>query len=118
MLFRSLSAISVFGEEVGIRLLLASSILILISLMGSIILASIKFFTSLAPPGWVTTAISVVLIVLFNGFILSLIFIFIILKSRDSFSFLPLRDYKYYIIGIVNNQFNPQVDDLEEVNDY
>jgi hypothetical protein len=40
---------------------------------------------------------ALMLMLFFVGFLLTLIFVFIILQSRSGTSFLPLRDYSYYI---------------------
>lgn len=117
LVIHGLSAISVFGEEVGVRLLFAASILMLITLVGFVTVVAIRFFTPLAIPGWATSAAGGFLTIFLNVFLLSLIFVIIVLQSRNNSSFLPLRDYKYYITGIINGQFSPQVDNLEANDD-
>lgn len=117
LVIHGLSAISVFGEEVGVRLLFAVSVLMLTTLVGFVTVVAIKFFTPLAIPGWATSAAGGFLTIFLNAFLLSLVFVFIVLQSRNSSSFLPLRDYKYYITGLVNSQFRPQVHNLEANDD-
>jgi hypothetical protein len=94
LVIHGLSAMSVFGEEVGVRLLFAASILMLITLVGFVTVVAIRFFTPLAIPGWATSAAGGFLTIFLNAFLLSLIFVIIVLQSRNNSSFLPLRDYK------------------------
>lgn len=93
-----LSAISVYGDIVGVRLLIATSILILLSIIGILTALTIKFTTTLAIPGWTTYVVALFLIILMQGVILSLFFIFIVLSGRNNASFLPQRDYHYFIL--------------------
>ena len=93
-----LGAISVHGEVVGVRLLMATSLLILFSLAGIAVVVSIKIFTTLAIPGWATYVGASLLIILIQAVSISLFFVFIILSSRNNYSFLPMRDFSNFIL--------------------
>jgi hypothetical protein len=95
-----LSAISVYGEVVGIRLLIATLLLMTASIIGIAVAVTIKFTTTLAIPGWTTYVVALLLIILMQAISLSLFFIFIVLSGRNNYSFMPLRDYHYFISGI------------------
>ena len=92
-----LSAISVYGDTVGVRLLLGTSILILLSLVGVLIVAGVRIFTDLGIPGWATYVIALLLIILMQAVTLSLFFIFLVLNNRNNAGFLPAKDYQYFI---------------------
>jgi glycosyltransferase involved in cell wall biosynthesis len=92
-----LSAISVYGDTVGVRLLLGTSILILLSLVGVLIVAGVRIFTDLAIPGWATYVSALLLIILMQAVVLSLFFIFLVLNNRNNAGFLPAKDYQYFI---------------------
>lgn len=92
-----LSAISVYGDIVGVRLLIATSLLIVFAVAVIATAIIIRFTTQLAIPGWTTYVVALFLIILMQGVVLSLFFIFIILSGRDNFNFLPLRDYHHFI---------------------
>jgi hypothetical protein len=92
-----LSAISVFSDIVGLRLLLASSLLAVVATIGLIVVTGIRFATPLAIPGWATTAAGVLLVVLLQALLLSFIFVFIVLLGRNTIGFLPIRDYSFFI---------------------
>jgi glycosyltransferase involved in cell wall biosynthesis len=92
-----LSAISVYGDIAGVRLLLATCGLIFLSLIGISVVVVIRLITDLAIPGWATYVVALLLIILMQAVTLSLFFIFLVLNNRDNASFLPERDYKYFI---------------------
>ena len=92
-----LSAISVFGEIMGTRVLIFVFIvtLLLTSLLFAIFL--VRFFTDLAIPGWATYSAGLVIIIIFQIFTVAGGFLFFILNSRNNLGFIPLRDYKFFI---------------------
>jgi len=100
LVVHGLSAISVFGEKVGVRLLIASSIMIVVFLLLLVAVLGVRVFTLLAIPGWATSAVGLILVVLFQMMIMSIIFIFITLNGRQGTNFLPIRDYSYFISSL------------------
>lgn len=92
-----LSAISVYGDTVGVRLLLGTCILIALSVIGVLIVTGVRLLTDLAIPGWATYVIALLLIILMQAVTLSLFFIFLILNNRNSAGFLPAKDYQFFI---------------------
>jgi polyisoprenyl-phosphate glycosyltransferase len=95
-----LSAISVFGEQVNTRLLLGTGIAGGLTLLAATAAVGLRCITGVAIPDWAAYALGLLAIVCLNGLLLSLIFSVSILQSRSNTSFLPLRDYKYYISGV------------------
>ena len=92
-----LSAMSVYGETIGVRLLLATLVMI-----GAVLLAlgatlAIRLTTDLAIPGWATTAFGVLLIVLLQATLFLFVFSFMVLAGRGAASFLPNRDYIHFV---------------------
>jgi glycosyltransferase involved in cell wall biosynthesis len=92
-----LSAISVYGDVVGVRLLIATSVLIVLAIIAIATAVTIRFTTTLAIPGWATNVVALFLIILIQAVILSLFFIFVVLIGRNNSGFLPLRDYPHFI---------------------
>lgn len=92
-----LSAISVYGDIAGVRLLLGTCGLIFLSIIGISLVVFVRIVTDLAIPGWATYVVALLLIILMQAVTLSLFFIFLVLNNRDNASFLPERDYKYFI---------------------
>jgi hypothetical protein len=92
-----LSAISVHSDVVGVRLLVVSAMLALLT-AGAIVLAVIvRLTTNLAIPGWATTTVGLLLILLVQAVIAAFVFSFMILASRHGSPFLPRRDYSFFI---------------------
>jgi len=92
-----LSAMSVFAEVVGVRLLVATSVLSCIALAGLIAVLAIRLGTGLAIPGWASMVAGCLMIILLQACIMSLIFVFVSLQWRNNLTFLPLRDYRYFL---------------------
>jgi hypothetical protein len=92
-----MSAVSVFGEKVAVRLLCFIGLLITLTLAGLAATVLIKFFTDLAIPGWATNLTGILGIVLLNLLLLTMFSVILLLNSRDRLSFLPLRDWQYFV---------------------
>jgi glycosyltransferase involved in cell wall biosynthesis len=97
LVVHGMSAISVFGETVAVRLLCFIGLLIILTLTGLAATVLIKFFTDLAIPGWATNLTGILGIVLLNLLLLAIFSVILLLNSRDRLSFLPLRDWKYFV---------------------
>lgn len=97
LVIHGLSAMSVYGDRIGVRLLTATGLAMGVMLFALLSLLAIKFIAGVAVSKWIAYSIVVVLIVLAQMLAIALVFVFIVLAGRDSTSFLPLRDYHYYI---------------------
>lgn len=95
-----LSAISVQADIVGVRLLVASCLLIFFTIISIIVVISIKFTTDLAIPGWTSYTVALLFIITMQALMLSISLIFVVLVGRNNTSFLPQRDYHYFILGL------------------
>jgi glycosyltransferase involved in cell wall biosynthesis len=95
-----LAAISVYGEIVGVRLLVLACLLVLFALAGIVSAVVVRLATSWAIPGWATSAVGILLVVLLMGIMLAFLFSFIILVGRQGLTFLPTRDYVHFIKGV------------------
>ena len=97
LMVHGMSAVSVFGETVAVRLLCFIGLLISLTIAGLAGTVLIKFFTDLAIPGWATNLTGILGIVLLNLFLLATFSVILMLNSRDRLSFLPLRDWQYFV---------------------
>jgi len=95
-----LSAISVYGDTVGVRLLVATCLFILLTIILLFLVIAIKLTTSLAIPGWTSYVAALFFVMMLQGAMLSAFFIFVILSARNSSSFLPNRDYHYFVLRL------------------
>lgn len=93
-----LSAISVFGEVVGIRILCSAGLVMIAGLVGLGVVVGIRLWTDLAIPGWATNAAGLLGLLMLNMFLFMTVATLFLLQSRDRYSFLPARDYEYYVL--------------------
>ena len=92
-----ISAISVFGDVVGVRILIGSMAGSLMALFGILAVFAIRFFTDMAIPGWATYASGVLAIILVQFITMAISFTFIMLSNRTNLSFVPLRDHSLFV---------------------
>lgn len=95
-----LSAISVFSAVVGVRLLLASLCLsgVVVALILGLLAASLA--AGFGIPGWAACLGALLLTLLAQVMLLSFGLVFFILSGRNRLSFLPIRDYAYFIQSV------------------
>lgn len=100
LVIHGLSALSVYGDIIGVRLLLSTLVLIMLTLCCLAATVVVRFTTTLAIPGWATSAFGSLLLLLFQSVILCFAFSFMILNGRQGATFLPCRDYAYYVKSV------------------
>jgi polyisoprenyl-phosphate glycosyltransferase len=100
LVVHGLSAMAVFGDRIGVRLLIVVSAGMALAGGALIGVFGIRLFTNLAIPGWATYASGILLVILIQMLLVILVFAFGILSARDNASFIPSRDYLYLTGGI------------------
>jgi len=95
-----LSAISVFGDVVGVRLMIASLAASLLAGAGILVVIAIRFFTDLAVPGWATYAAGMLIVIMIQLIATATSFTFFTLSNRTDLGFIPLRDYSLFVEGV------------------
>jgi hypothetical protein len=92
-----LSAMSVFGDRIGVRLLIATSMLtVLVTCAGAVLLGwQVVFGGELTD--WGLFAAVAMLLLVFLLLATSMAFVFIILAGRNNAGFLPFRDFSHYV---------------------
>jgi len=96
LLLHGMSALSVYGDVIGVRLLVAASTL-LTAISGGLIASM------LLRPGEAGLAMILAGILLFLTFqvaVVSSILVFSVLSGRANLTFLPIRDYRYFIADV------------------
>lgn len=104
LLLHGLGAIGVFIDTIASRLLIFSLVMIAISVVAIIVIVFIKLFTTKAIPGWATAALSSMLIVLLQSFLLSLFTIFLYLLFQGQRKFIPALHYMDYVRSVQNQE--------------
>jgi hypothetical protein len=96
LMIHGLSAMSLYSDIVGTRLLIAVVALIALDLfgIGGLLLAG---FAAGAIPAWATTAVGISAVVLLQALTFALALAFLILSGRSGASFLPLRDCPLFV---------------------
>jgi hypothetical protein len=92
-----LSAISVYGDVVGVRLLVLSVFLAAVMLTGIVIAMIVRLTTEWAVPGWATSTVGLLMNLLGQAVMAAFVFSFMILSSRHGSPFLPRRDYSFFV---------------------
>ncbi len=100
LVVHGLTAISIYGDVVGVRLLISTVLLMLAAVVGMFVTVAVRLFTSLAIPGWATYLSASLLVIALQALVLSLFFVFLILNSRNSASFLPVRDFLPFVFRL------------------
>lgn len=97
LVMHGLSAISVFNEFIGIKMLSLLFRMIVIVVISLSFVISIRLFTDFAIPGWSSTVGLALVIILIQLMSISLSFVFQLLGSRSQNEFVPIRDYHVFI---------------------
>lgn len=92
-----MGAMSVFADRIGVRALAVSAALVILFAIGMVMAVGIRYFTTLAIPGWATTAVGILAILLMQSLLLSLVFTFLIHLGRAGSGFLPVRDADWFV---------------------
>jgi polyisoprenyl-phosphate glycosyltransferase len=92
-----LSAISVFADVVGVRLLIASLTGFLLAGAGIALVVAVALFTNRTMPAWAIYAAGTLAIILIQCLTIAVSFTFFMLSSRTNMGFIPLRDHALFI---------------------
>lgn len=97
LVVHGLSAISLYSDIIGVRLLMVSMSLGVLTAFAMAVTLLVGALTSVALPSWTATIFGILLLILFQSVLFSILFSFIILGGRQGSSFLPCRDYGWYV---------------------
>jgi hypothetical protein len=97
LIAHGIAGIATFHETVACRILIANGIVLglLLAMLAAII--GIKLGTTWAIPGWTTLAVGLTSVLFTQLVAISFSLVFSLISSRGSASFLPRRDYRFYI---------------------
>jgi glycosyltransferase involved in cell wall biosynthesis len=92
-----LSAIAVFADRVGVRVLIASIVAFCATLL--VIAAALGrwVLTGHAPPIWLPIVAGVVVLVVLQAGVAASLFVLHVLSTRAGSTFIPARDYRFFI---------------------
>jgi hypothetical protein len=84
LVLHGLGAISVFSENVFVRILLFSSVVFACALLGGGTVLAIRVSTDLAFPNWATTALGFAFLISFQAVMTPIMIAFLLLNSRSA----------------------------------
>ncbi len=100
LVMHGLSAISVFSDIVGVRLVVSTLLVMLVSIALMGVVVGVRLFTDEAIPGWATSAFGLLAIVLGQAFLVMLVISFIVLGNRSQVNVIPLTDTQVFVDGV------------------
>lgn len=92
-----LSGILVFGDIVGLRAVIAAVFLITFCVFLLLGLLYLKFFTTLAIPGWTSYLTVLIISVMLQILTITLVFTFIFMNSTAYSAIAPIKNFKTFI---------------------
>jgi hypothetical protein len=108
-----LSAMSVFGDVVGVRLMIGSLAGSVMAALGILLVVMVRLFTNQAIPGWATYTIGALSIILMQCITIATSFTFIVLSNRANLGFVPLRDYSLFVQDCIDIYCHEECVDIE-----
>jgi glycosyltransferase involved in cell wall biosynthesis len=99
LVVHGLSALSVFSHIIGVRLLVMSALLMLAAALG----LSVSWFwegTQAGSSHWLSDISAWLLTALVKAAILGSAFVLLVLSSRQGTTFIPKRDYRYFVASV------------------
>lgn len=97
LVLHGLSAVSVFAETVSVRLILAVLVLIVFLAEGLAGVLAVRWATGLPIPDWAIIGSGLLLVAVMQMLTVAVGLSLLILFSRSNLSFLPLRDYRFFV---------------------
>jgi hypothetical protein len=106
LVVHGLSAMAVFGDRIGVRLLIVVSMGMSLVTIALVTVIGIRLLTTLAIPGWATYVTGILLVILIQMLIVVLVFAFVTLAGRNAVNIIPSRDY-VHIADTVRRVYGP-----------
>jgi len=97
LVVHGLSALAVFSDRIGARVLMGSIHLMFLTIIGMASVVIIRFTTEISIPGWAAFAFGVLLLLLGQLATISASICLIVLSQRNNFGFLPVKIYRQFV---------------------
>jgi glycosyltransferase involved in cell wall biosynthesis len=97
LVVHGLSALSVYGHIIGVRLLVVTGTLIALDGMALLAILGARFVSASPLPQWMPYVAATLFLLLFQAVTAAVVFVFIMLSSRQGASVIPLRDCGYFV---------------------
>jgi glycosyltransferase involved in cell wall biosynthesis len=100
LLLHGLTSISVFGDIALVRVLLFAGTIMGLSAAAIVVVSAIRFFTTLAIPGWASATVGSLSILGLQSCLFIVSLIFILLSAKAQQQTIPLKAYAEYIQSV------------------
>jgi hypothetical protein len=107
LIAHGLSAMSVYIDVVFVRILFGALIVAGMTLLGIIASVAIRFVTSLAIPGWTTTVVGVLSLLLMQVLVLVVPMLLLVLAGRNSRPIVPFADASIFVAARQRYELEP-----------
>ena len=97
LIVHGLSAMSVHIDTIFVRVLLTSGIIAAASLLGILAIAIVRFASNLAIPGWATTVVGDLMIILLQTIVMVVAASLMMLAGRSSRPIIPIADAGQFV---------------------
>ena len=97
LVVHGLSAVAVFADRVGARLLISVIVTLAIVLAGLVVAGTRWIMTGRAPSAWAIGAAALAVVVLLQVVAAASLFVLQVLFARASSTFIPARDYPFFV---------------------
>ena len=97
LIVHGLSAMSVYSDVIFVRMLLAAGGIAVLAALGIISVAVTRMATTLAVPGWATTAAGDLMIILLQTFVVAIAASLTMLAGRSSRPLVPIHDCAAFV---------------------
>jgi polyisoprenyl-phosphate glycosyltransferase len=102
LVLHGLSSFAVYLNLAAVRILILAFVLILLATTGIAVILFIKLFTNFATPGWATSAILGILIIIIQSFLTALLLVFLFFLENSQKRIIPILDYERYIMKVLD----------------
>ena len=92
-----LAAMSVHSERLAVRVLAATLSAVALAVISLLVVTTIRLTTDWAIPGWASSVVLALLVLIAQLLTLSAVFVFTIMHRRNAATFLPTRDFRFYM---------------------
>jgi hypothetical protein len=105
LVLHGLSAMSVYSDTIGVRILILTCVLLGIGLVTLISVAVLRLSTNWGIAGLAANVVGLTLVLMFQVLIICLLFTFGVLASRGGQVFIPIRDCPHFVLGVRGLEF-------------
>jgi len=97
LIVHGLSAMSVHTDTIFVRVLLTSGVIAAASVLGILAIAIVRFASDLAIPGWATTVVGDLMIILLQTIVMVVAASLMMLAGRSSRPIIPIADAGQFV---------------------